>query len=239
MTTPTTDSSRIDHRRMREALGAWVLGALDGPGRREVEAHLAGCMACAAEVADLSPLPGLLNRVSDDEATDGRLLPDRAFTSRLGVELAREQATVHQRLARWRAGAFAALAVAAVVAGVGLVDQPTTPTPGTGMAADRMVVPVRPVAAEAGSTRGEAAALSWDWGTTVELDLTALPDRDAYTLWVVAGDGRREQAGTWGETDDRSATLRGASSIARGDIDHLEVTDAAGEVLLTFAFPGT
>ena len=69
MTSPELPPSD-EHRRLRASLGVWVLGALDGRERREVEAHLASCEDCATEEAELSPLPGLLSRVSEEEATD-------------------------------------------------------------------------------------------------------------------------------------------------------------------------
>lgn len=240
MTTPDhldhPDRSDGEHRRLREALGTWVLGALDGPARREVEAHVATCPDCAVEVAALSPMPGLLNRVSAEEVVDGRLAVDAGLRTRLVVDLGAVEASVHQRLARWRATAVVAVAVAAIAALVAgaavLVDRADTAPP-----ADRLVAPVQAQVADAVSTRGEAAALAWEWGTTVELDLQALPNRDTYVLWAVATDGHREQAGTWGPTTGHGARVRGASSIARADLDHVEVTDADGTVLMTFTFP--
>ncbi len=96
----------------------------------------------------------------------------------------------------------------------------------------------RPVAADATDTSGEAAALEWEWGTTVELEVADLPVRDAYVLWAVADDGTREQAGTWGETDSHGARVRGASSIQRDDLATVEVADRNGTILVLFDFPG-
>jgi hypothetical protein len=59
------------------ALGAYVLGALDREERGELEAHLETCPTCRAELDRLAPLPGLLSRLSGDEA------------ARLGAETAR------------------------------------------------------------------------------------------------------------------------------------------------------
>lgn len=223
------------HRRVRESLGSWVLGSLEGAGRREVEDHVHGCASCTAEVASLSVLPGLLDRVTDEEATRGRLLPGPASDAGLDHALGVEQARLRRHLGWWRVGALAttALLVVAVVAGIALRQSPAPPA-----TADRLVAAVRPVVADADATRGEAAALAWEWGTTVELDLQALPARDAYVLWAVSRSGSREQAGTWGATTDRGARVRGASSIPRQDLDRVEVTDDRGTVLLTFTFPG-
>lgn len=222
------------HRHLRESLGAWVLGALDGSARREVEAHVAACADCAVDVAAMSPLPGLLNRMSVDEVEEGRLAPDPGFAARLGDDLRRAESTVHRRLARWRAAAVAAMAVAAAAAlAAGLAIVPDQAVPDV----DRLVAAAQPVAAAAADTTGEVAALDWEWGTTVELQLADLPLREAYVVWVVADDGRREQAGTWGTTTTRGARVYGASAIPRDEVARIEVTAADGEGLLVFAFP--
>ena len=76
--------------------------------------------------------------------------------------------------------------------------------------------------------------LAVEWGTTVRLEVVGLPERDAYVLWAVAVDGRRQQAGTWGPTSDNNARVIGASAILRDALARVEVTDPAGEVLAVF-----
>ncbi len=44
-------SSQLSHRQIEELLGAFALDAVEGPERDAVEAHLAGCPRCRAEVA--------------------------------------------------------------------------------------------------------------------------------------------------------------------------------------------
>src|SRR5204863_5830464 len=44
-------------------VGAYSMGLLEERDRREFEDHLAGCPACAAEVAELSPMAALLRGV--------------------------------------------------------------------------------------------------------------------------------------------------------------------------------
>ncbi|MBY5164317.1 anti-sigma factor family protein [Salsipaludibacter albus] len=224
---------RATHRRLRQSLGAWVLGALDGDERHEVSDHVATCPDCAAEVAELSPLPGLLGRLSTEEATDGSLVPSPRLHAALAEDRVAEDLHLRRRVARWRTTALvsaAAAVVALVVVVSGQLGEDAPPD------FDRVVAAAQPVAAEAAATDGEAAALAWEWGTTVELDVTDLPSRDAYVLWAVSEDGVREQAGTWGTTDSRGARVRGASSIQRDDLARVEVTDASGEVLVSFAF---
>ena len=55
----------------RQALGIYVLGAIDPDERALVDAHVAGCRECREELAGLAGLPALLSRVDADEI--GRL----------------------------------------------------------------------------------------------------------------------------------------------------------------------
>jgi Putative zinc-finger len=50
------------------ALGAYVLGALEREERAELEAHLDTCGICREELDRLAPLPGLLSRLTVEEA---------------------------------------------------------------------------------------------------------------------------------------------------------------------------
>lgn len=226
-----------DHHHLRESLGVWVLGALDPRARREVAEHVDRCPACATEAAALAPLPGLLNRISEDDLAVPALVSTPEVAHRLDAHLARARDRLRHQLLRWRLATATAATVAVVLAVVAV----TGPTRGDDPVElpDRLVAAARPVAAAADRTTGEAAALDWEWGTTVELQVADLPTRTAYVVWVVADDGRREQAGTWGSTTSRAARVYGASSIPRDEVARIEVTAATGELLLTFAFPGT
>jgi anti-sigma factor RsiW len=71
----------MDCSEARLSLGVYVLGAIDPDERAQVDAHLAGCAECRAELAELEGLPALLAQVSTEEAialaaTDGP--PDAA-----------------------------------------------------------------------------------------------------------------------------------------------------------------
>jgi hypothetical protein len=61
-----TDLTECQH--VRQSLGVYVLGAIDPAERAEVDAHLAGCPDCRAELAGLAGLPALLGRVPVSEA---------------------------------------------------------------------------------------------------------------------------------------------------------------------------
>lgn len=218
---------------MQEALGAWVLGSLDGEERRVVAAHVATCDACRDELATLSAIPGLLSRLTVDEVEDSRLVPAPDLPLRLVARAAESEQTLRVRLGRWRIATAAAAAVA-VVAVAGVVA--TAPSPIDGPPeADRLVAPAAVVAADV-DTAGQVSAFAWEWGTTVEVQVTDLPDREAYRMWAISDAGQREQAGTWGQTESRGARVYGASSIQRDDLQAVEITDPGGAVLVAFDF---
>lgn len=220
-----------EHQELREALGAYVVGGLDPAERRRVEQHLADCRECTGELARLSPLPGLLSRVNEQEATGDLLVPPDGLLDDVIARLADERRTLRTRLVRWRAAAVAAAVATAGAVLVAIAPWETGP--------DRTVAAVEPVAAEAAATGGQAAAIPWEWGITVEVAVTDLPPRDRYIIWAVADDGRRERAGTWGPTASGAARVRGASSIDRADLARVVVSDPDGEALLSFDFAGT
>ena len=65
-----------EHRDLVERLGAYVLDGLDATERREVDAHLATCPSCRAELAAIAPIAAPLagldpERLDADRAADG------------------------------------------------------------------------------------------------------------------------------------------------------------------------
>lgn len=55
-------------RQIRLDLGVYLLGAIGTADRSAVDAHLASCAACRDELIQLACLPGLLSRVTADDA---------------------------------------------------------------------------------------------------------------------------------------------------------------------------
>ncbi len=217
-----------EHQPLREALGAYVLGAVDPAERRAIEQHLAQCRDCTDELARLSALPGLLGRVSAQEVQAGLLVPSQDLLEGVIRRLADHERVLRTQLRRWRTTAIAACIVALVAAAVAVAPWESEP--------DRVNDAAAPAPGDTAAATGEIAAIAWEWGTTVELRAADLPRRDAYVLWAVADDGRRERAGTWGVTSSGNARVRGASSIARTDLARVEVTDQDGELIMVFEF---
>jgi anti-sigma-K factor RskA len=217
-----------EHQQLRESLGAYVLGVLDPPDRRQLERHLSECRDCTDELTRLTPLPGLLSRVSESEVSDDLLVPSDGLLDGVVARLAQEERSLRTQVRRWRMATVAACVAALVAAVVAVAPWQQEP--------DRVIVAADPAVAGSTAATGQAAAIAWEWGTTVELQVADLPRSDVYELWAVADDGRRERAGTWGQTVSRQAKVRGASSIARGELGRVEVTDRNGRVIMSFDF---
>lgn len=217
-----------DDRHVRHELGAYVLGALDPAERRDVEVHVADCATCRDELAHLSGLPPLLDRITPDEASADVAAVGRRVAAAADRTAADEHVRARREVRRWRLVAAAASVVALV--SLAVAWEPWAPPP-----PDRLVVRVVPVASGS-DVAGTVAAYAWEWGTTLELEVSDLPPETAYLVWAVAEDGRRERAGTWGPTSDRGATVRAATAVLRPDLATVEVTDPDGRVLFAAEF---
>ena len=211
-----------DHQELRTNLGPYALGALEPGERHDFERHLEGCASCRDELARFSGLVPLLDRLEPAEAADvALLLPPSGMARGAALRITVAAAQLRRQVLAWRVatGAATAAAVLAIALWAPWQSGP-----------DRWVL--QPTA---GAVDGTAAALAWEWGTTVELDLTDLPPAERYVVWAVAADGRREQAGTWGETATGRARVRGASAIQRHDLARIEITPAGDDrVLVAF-----
>ena len=221
----------MDRGHVREELGAYVLGALELDERRSVESHVTDCGPCRDELAALSGMPGLLDRLTVEEVSAGFVAPLAPVRSERRGRSPSEEA-LWRRLRRWRW----ATAVAASVAVLGFLAL-VNPFAAPDTLPDPMVLELRPVASEATDVDGTVSAYAWDWGTTVEVDVEGLPRRSSYVLWAVSEDGERQSAGVWGPTPERAARVRGASAIQRDDLRTVEVRDGQGELLLATELP--
>lgn len=215
-------------------LGAYVLGALEPAERREVESHVATCEPCRDELARLSGMPALLDRLVPEEATgDLTALPARVGP-RLDDAAATSVTALRRSVRRWRAAAGAAALVAGV-AGVALVI-PAGSDPGPDLPAP-VAAELRSVADDAGAVDGTASAYAWEWGTTIHLEVEHLPERARYVIWVIDAAGEAQTAGTWGPTTERAASVRGATALQRPEIVTIEVRDDDGAVVAAADLP--
>ena len=223
-----------------QLLGAYVLGVLDEREVRAVEAHLASCPRCRAELADLRVAQEAMGDVPPEALLDGPLEGGDLLLQRTLRQVRSERGG---QVRRRRVGlGLAAAAVAAVVLGGGFAVGrstapdvaavgPTTTQPappaGTrlGSATDpvtgaRMTVQVRPAA-------------GW---VRVNASVAGIAQNEKCRLFVVAKDGSRQEAGSWlvssaGEKD--GTNLDGSALIAPEDVAAIEVRNFDDERIVT------
>jgi anti-sigma factor RsiW len=139
-------------REIRQALGVYVLGAIEPAERAQVDEHLALCPDCREELASLAGLPAMLRKVPTTEAErlaalDGDPSANEMPSEEMLQSLAARTANV-RRMHRWRAVAVAAAAVVVALAG--------------GVAVTKALEPSSPAA------KGHAMAVNWQKVTAVD-----------------------------------------------------------------------
>jgi hypothetical protein len=210
------------HEQVHRSLGSYLAGSLEPAERIGVEQHLAGCALCREELTRLTPLPGLLARLSPEDFAIGEPEAGPDLLPVIIGRVRRERLRGQRRLWEWRAAAGLA-AAAAVVAVIGL--------PGPQRPVGQQLT-LAPNAAGA-MLRGRATLTVKPWGTAIELTLGGLPAGADCVVYTVASDGHRQLAGEWGPTADRTVVVTAATSTPRDDLVEIIVATAGGRTLLT------
>jgi anti-sigma-K factor RskA len=215
------------------SLGALVLGALEPGEREEVEAHVALCPRCSAALADLAPLPGLLNRVkvTPDELEGEGLSPAPLRVLDEALARVRDERVVpirRQPTPNWQP-VLAAAAAAIVAVAIGL-------------AAWSQVhhAPQRVVAAASSPTSGVSANVvltPTGSGTSLDLSLSGVRAGEHCELVAISHDGRREVTSTWVADYEGMASLTGSTGLSTADISQLEIVTTGGETILSLDVP--
>ncbi len=188
-------------RQIRQALGVYVLGAIDPAERAQVDEHLATCPECREELASLAGLPAMLRKVpvveaerlaaaEEDPELTGIPSPEM-LTSLLG-----RTANV-RRIRRWRGlAAAAAVALVAVAGGAAVTNalQPSGSPPNA---------PANVTAWHQTSGTGPAGAhltvryLHKTWGTEMEVNVTGLRPGSVCEFQVTDKSGGHSVVGSW------------------------------------------
>ena len=225
----------------RQALGVYVLGAIDPAERSHVDRHVTGCRECRDELAGLAGLPALLSRVSADEI--GRISredaepvsadaapPDDFVESLLSLTAARRR-----RNRRWQAVAAAAavvIAAAGAVAGLRLASGPA-PAPASASTPPASWQTAR----TASALRGITATVRYNkepWGTAMDIQVTGVPNGTTCQLWVTDAQGVHLAAAGWTVANgDTAAWYPGSSWVPVSQVQGFDVT-AGNRQLATF-----
>lgn len=219
------------------SLGAYVLGALEPGERAEFETHLADCPVCRPELVRMSPLPGLLNQITEEDFADRE--PDGIEPLHVAAETELppefRPRTVRARRPRtrlWLAAAAAALVVLAAAGGV-LVYRAVSDGP-VQVAADTITWSGQDPASGA---HADVALVGRPWGTEFNLQLSDVPPGKPCKLVVRAKDGERETAGWWSRTYSPKDRIPGSTSVDLRDIDSLQIVTDDDVVLVDIPAP--
>jgi hypothetical protein len=228
-----------DCRDIRQALGVYVLGAIDPAERALVDGHLSVCPDCREELAGLAGLPALLRRVPVAEAEqlahdEFNELPaeEPAGEEMLGVLL--ERTARHRRERMWRGlAAAAAVILLAVGAGAGGWDALHSVSGGTAQhvaAADWRTVSG---ADQATLTSATVKYAPQSWGTALDVQVQGVPVGTDCDLQVTDSSGQHAIVGGWTAIyGDSSLWYPGETSIAASNVRSFQIT-SGGKVLVS------
>ena len=188
-------------REIKQALGVYVLGAIDPVERAQVDEHLATCADCREELASLAGLPAMLRKVPVVEAE--RLAEAEHEPELTGLpspemltSLIARTSNV-RRIRRWRGlAAAAAVALVAVAGGAAVTSalQSSGSTPSNPAAtAWHQTVGTGPAAGAHLTVRYRHEP----WGTQMEANVTGLRPGSVCELQVTDKAGAYEVVGSW------------------------------------------
>jgi anti-sigma factor RsiW len=183
-------------REIRQALGVYVLGAIEPAERAQVDEHLATCPECREELASLAGLPAMLRKVPMVEAerlaAPGAESDEAELPSEEMLESLVARTSNVRRIHRWRGVAAAAAAVIVAFGGgaaIATALQPSVPSA---------------VAAHWRTASGSAAGIHLtvmyrqvESGSLVRANVTGAPMGAVCVLQVVDSHGNAMPLGSW------------------------------------------
>lgn len=211
----------MSHEKYADWDGAYVMGSLSRAERQEFEEHLTACGTCRDAVADLGALPGLLGRLTSEDAIPLMSPVEDPPSSITTPPVRRAGRRARVRIALAAAAAVVAAAVAVPLAIHGR-DRPTE------------TVALHRVAASPLSA--DAALTTTDWGTRVEMTCSYAggyggPHR--YVLDAVDTSGHLRRVSSWHAGPGDTVHTTGSTDLRVGAIRSLQVRDPSGRVLLS------
>jgi anti-sigma factor RsiW len=227
-----SDQRNGAHRALREQLGVHALGHGTPDERAAVQAHLDGCAACRAELAELLPVAARLSDVDPARLDDVPPTPPGlgdAVLARIAAERATQPVDLaaRRRLRTRLAAASAAAGIAAAAFWGGWLARPQPPP-----------IPLEAVAvqpADAGIT-ASAGIVPHTWGVEVKLSGEGFTAGEVYRVTVLDTAGTEVPAGEFLGVGPQELTCNLNSSVLREDAAGFEVLDASGAVVLTSTF---
>jgi hypothetical protein len=227
-----------------DAIGVYVLGALDADERLQLERHIRDCPSCQQAVQGFAHLPGILNTLTledvmalpfddDPEPAVGWLPASSQVDSAVPASLPNspngDSSIKWYRRPMPKRALLAAAAAVLVVAG-GLIgrqisNEPASPPPQarsgvTWSATDRV-----------DGIDTQVQFNSRSWGTAIQVSMNDLKPGLRCLLVVHTKSGQAETTGWWTTTNRREADIPASSSFPLSDIASVDVVTADNTVL--------
>jgi hypothetical protein len=203
-------------------VGAYALGLLEAADRQAFEEHLAGCPACAAELAELSGMKSLLTGIGPVEAPVGE--PTEAEVTDLVQRRAAAQRRYTRRQVLLGAAAGVVLLAGGVGVGLAVAGQPSSQVGQSGKTAsavDRHT-----------GVHGTVNLVAKPFGTQVMVDLARIQGPLECQFIAVSRTGERFLIGTWflpphvkfgSPSHPQHLLLKGWTTIKPSDLSQIDV----------------
>lgn len=243
---------------LREAVGAYLLGALEPAENDRVAAHLAVCASCRAEYGELAELLPLLASVTEAEAVNGPVMPEpavlgRVLASTVQQAVSRQGADAdsngpiegyapqpHRRASWWnpartsRRSRFALVAASAALVAGGAVAGTLMSTGGGGLPAGSWTA-----SATAGGygLHATVQVTPATHGSKIQLKMDDVPAGYSCEMVVVDRSGKQQTTGSWKANTEGSFVIPGWSPVAPDMISAVQVELPDGSTLLTLNHP--
>ncbi len=211
-----------DHRRLRELIGAYVLGDLSDAEGIAVQAHLDGCAECRVEVAELEPVAEAIRGIDPDALVSLTPPPADLGESILAAVRSGER---HRNRERWVRRAGTGLLAAAVLVGVFFLGIRAAPGPVTPPVIAMSVQQV------ADGVQAQAGLVRHTWGTELKLRATGLTV-GSYTVTFVRADGSQVPGGTFLGTGPNTVNCSLNGALPIDQTVSIVVTDTTGAVVV-------
>jgi hypothetical protein len=231
-----------------QAIGVYVLGALDAGERLELERHIRECASCKEAVLQFAYLPGVLHRLTledvlalpfdDDADPDVGWLPASSQVAGPAPSPLPKAPNVvpvdssirHRRFTSRRTLLAAAAAVVLVVTGGLIGRQMSNDSAASAPPHVRGGVTWSATDGVNGiDTRVQLS--SRDWGTDIQVRMDDLQPGQRCMLVVHTRSGQSETTGWWTTTNSREADIPASSSFALSDIARIDVVTSNKTVL--------
>jgi len=228
----------------RSSLAAYALGALDPEEARMVDAHVADCAECRAELRELSELEAALGEVPPEAFLDGPPEGGDLLLQRT-LRRVRTERTRAERPRRLLVAAGVAGLLAATLVGGTLLGRATAPAPQAGgVGTPSPTAPATSSVVPGPSSRVFAAS---DPATGASMTVALTPaagwvrvhvkaDGQKCRLQVVDKRGTVTPAGSWLVSpvgEKQGTVLDGAALVAPADVASVDVVTFAGQRLVS------